>query len=107
MNDLSTEQTLPDLAEQLNIFDDLTDEPEFSITSSNYHDFDSFVQMSKGNNFTNGFTLVSLNIRSLPNKVSHLTNMLAELKTLPSVICLQEIWSCHANLSLEGYHPLE
>ena len=98
---------MPDLADQLNIFDDLTDEPRFTLTPSDYHDFDYFTELSKENNFVNGFTLLSLNIRSLPNKISSLTNLLSQLETLPTVICLQEIWSSHANLTLEGYHPLE
>ena len=53
------------------------------------------------------FSLFSLNIRSLGNKLSQLNNILAQFEYPPSIICLQEIWSTHGNLNLTGYHPLE
>ena len=33
--------------------------------------------------------------------------MLSHLKFLPAVLCLQEIWSSHANLEIPGYHYIE
>ena len=32
---------------------------------------------------------------------------MSHLEKLPSIICIQEIWSSHSNLQLPGYHPLE
>ena len=63
--------------------------------------------MSKNQDFVNTLTVFSLNIRSLPNKINKLKNLLSNLEYPPAIICLQEIWSVHGNLTIEGYHPLE
>ena len=39
--------------------------------------------------------------------MSSLINILSQLSAPPSIICIQEIWSSHANLSIPGYHPIE
>ena len=97
----------PDLSDQLNILDDLTGEPIFTLEKSDYIEFENFIKMSQECNFDKNLTVFSLNIRSLGNKTNKLINVLSQLKFLPSVICLQEIWSVHGNVSIPGYHPLE
>ena len=56
------------------------------------------------------FTILSLNIRSLPGKWLDFNQFLASSfgNYKPSVICLQEIWNIptYADFSLEDYHPL-
>ena len=95
-----------DLTELLNTFDEQTNEALFSLDKSEYLDLDSFSILTR-KNFGSNFAVFSLNIRSLPNKINQFINILSHLDNLPSVICIQEIWSSHSNLELPGYHPLE
>ena len=70
-------------------------------------EFEDLIKISREPDFSTNFTMLSLNIRSLPNKIDKLSNILAQLNSPPAVICLQELWSTHSNLMLQGYHPLE
>ena len=97
----------PDLTDELNIYDDFSNEPLFTLKKSDHIDFDEFLKVSKNLNFRKVFSLFSLNIRSLSNKLAQLTNILAQFDYPPAIICLQEIWSAHGNIKLDGYHPLE
>ena len=57
--------------------------------------------------YKNNLTVLSLNIRSLPNKLSKLTNLLSQARHPPTIINLQEIWGTRGNLTLDGYNRLE
>ena len=96
-----------DLSDFLNVNDDLTDEDLFRVERTKYYEFEELDRISKLWDFTNNLTILSLNIRSLPNKVAKLTNLLSQISTIPSIISLQEIWSSNGNLALEGYSKLE
>lgn len=54
------------------------------------------------------FSLMSLNIQSLPAKYAEFYEFIAECNSPPDIICLQEIWNVpDVNLfPLPGYHPL-
>ena len=92
-----------------------TDQNELRLNSSighdcKYFDLDEFKDLISG--CKENFSLFNLNIRSLPNKVSELEELI--LDTLSndtfkfSIISLQEIWQikCKNQINLEGYHPL-
>ena len=96
-----------DLSDFINVNDDLTDEGLFNVERTKYHEFDDLDKISKQWNFKNNLTILSLNIRSLPNKVAKLANLLSQIDTIPTIINLQEIWSSNGNLTLEGYSKLE
>ena len=97
----------PDISDQLNMYDDFTEEPIFTLNKSEYFDLEQFSDLSGKSKFETNFAVFSLNIRSLPNKINNLVNILSHLKSLPAVLCLQEIWSSHANLEIPGYHSIE
>jgi hypothetical protein len=59
----------------------------------------------------NDFTMLTLNIQSLPAKFSELSefiSLMANNYCSPDVICLQELWQFpdNVNFNLKGYHPL-
>lgn len=75
-------------------------------SSCNYYDEDSFLEKFSNNS---NFSIMSLNIQSLPAKFGNFSNLLGNLKNhkyTPSVICLQEVWKLPDNslFNLEGYH---
>ena len=96
-----------DLTDIVNVTDDITNETLFGIDRTLYYDLDKLEELSSSWNFKNNLTVLSLNIRSLTNKISHLSNILSHLDAPPTIICLQEIWGTHGNLNLEGYNKLE
>ena len=96
-----------DLSDLVNVTDDLTNELLFGINKTYYYDLDSFEELSSKWNFNNNLSVLSLNIRSLTNKINKLSNILSHLSAPPTLICLQEIWSTSGNLNLEGYSSLE
>ena len=59
---------------------------------------------------TNKFSLVSLNIRSIGNKINELANFLHNPYSDKLLDCLaiQEIWNVPAGVeySIDGFHPL-
>ena len=66
----------------------------------------------RNNNLCNDFSVLSLNIQSLPAKFNELNDMLNELSSsnfTPDVICLQEIWQIidPSLFPLSNYHTLE
>ena len=60
-----------DLANFIDVSDDLTGERFLTIDRTKYHDFEDLSGISEKWNFKNNLTILSLNIRSLPNKVSN------------------------------------
>ena len=96
-----------DLADYINVNDDLTGEGFLNIDRTKYYDFEDLSGISEQWNFKNNLTILSLNIRSLPNKVAKLANLLSQIGNIPTIINLQEIWSANGNLNLEGYSSLE
>ena len=107
MDQTDSSRLVDDLSDYINVNDDLTDENFFSIEKTKYYEFDKLDNISQKWDFKNNLTILSLNIRSLPNKVSKLTNLLSQVSLLPSIISLQEIWGSRGNFSLEGYSKLE
>ena len=103
MTNNNCSQQVPDLTDSLNVIDDLTGEPLFTLSNSKYYDFEEFLEISSKDYYTSGFSVVSINIRSLGNKMSSLINLLSLLPKLPTVICIQEIWSGHGDLTLPGF----
>ena len=96
-----------DLADYINVNDDLTEEGFLNVERTKYYEFEDLDEISKQWNFKNNLTILSLNIRSLPNKVSKLANLLSQIDTIPTIINLQEKWSANGNLNLDGYSSLE
>ena len=75
-----------------------------------YFEIDEFYESIK--NLRERFSVLSLNIRSFPNKIDQFQDMLHEISNENfyfSTICLQELWSIPDNVkvSLDGYHDLE
>jgi len=70
-----------------------------------YHDETSFT--NSFNNSPTNFLAISMNIRSLPNKFTDLTNLLDRYRLnnfRPDLICLQEAWQANiASLNIENY----
>ena len=96
-----------DLSDYINVNDDLSGEGFLNIERTKYYDFEDLNGISEQWNFKNNLTILSLNIRSLPNKVTKLANLLSQVSNIPTIINLQEIWSVQGNLNLEGYSNLE
>ena len=63
-----------DLTDLVNVTDDLTNELLFGIDKTYYYDLDSFEEISSRWNFNNNLSVLSLNIRSLTNKINKLGN---------------------------------
>ena len=87
----------------------LFDENEFTDKSNcKYHEIDEFAEKMNSINHDH-FSVLSLNIRSLPSKFNCLKDFLNSSfpKYNPTVICLQEIWNkpVYDNFTLEDYHP--
>ena len=80
-----------DLTDIVNVTDDITNETLFGIDRTLYYDLDKLEELSSSWNFKNNLKVLSLNIRSLTNKISHLSNILSHLDAPPTIICLQEI----------------
>ena len=91
-----------DLADYINVNDDLTGEGFLNIDRTKYYDFEDLSGISEQWNFKNNLTILSLNIRSLPNKVSKLANLLSQVNNIHTIINLQEIWSIQGNINLDG-----
>ena len=55
------------------------------------------------------FTVLTLNIQSLPSKFSELTEFIDSFTSCPEIICIQETWNVVDNsfFPLQNYHPLE
>ena len=96
-----------------NIKDILNNESNSLYSNSNhsckYYDFDSFKE--KTEKLTDNMSILSLNIRSLPNKWSHFEDFVSNVNSTKfklSVIGLSEIWNIPFNLNfkLPGYKPL-
>ena len=55
------------------------------------------------------FTVVSINIRSLPGKINELSNFLhnSNNNIVPTCVAIQEVWNVPAGVqfNIEGYHP--
>ena len=89
----------------------LKDDPpgnEYKLHSCGYYEVDEF--QKKVEHLPNTFSTLSMNIRSLPGKMTELNDLIAQLnyKTFKfSIICLQEVWNIpeYMNLNLNGYHP--
>ena len=91
-----------DLADYINVNDDLTGEGFLNIDRTKYYDFEDLSGISEQWNFKNNITILSLNIKSLPNKVSKLANLLSQVNNIHTIINLQEIWSIQGNINLDG-----
>jgi len=70
-----------------------------------YFDETSFT--NSFNNSPTNFFAISMNIRSLPNKFTNLTNLLDRYRhnnLRPDLICLQEAWQANiSSLNIENY----
>ena len=55
------------------------------------------------------FTILTLNIQSLPAKFSELTELIDSFTSCTEIICMQETWNVVDNsfFPLQNYHPLE
>ena len=95
-----------DLTTTLRVEDDTTGDTHFSLTSSKYFDWEEVVDISNIHNFSSCFSIISVNARSLKSKVSHIANLLSHLSSLPTIICIQEVWSGHGSLNIPGYQPI-
>ena len=87
----------------------LFDENEFTDKSNcKYYEIDEFAEKMNSINHDH-FSVLSLNIRSLPSKFNCLKDFLNSSfpKYNPTVTCLQEIWNkpVYDNFTLEDYHP--
>ena len=74
--------------------------------SCSYLDVENFNNLSPEK-----FTVLSLNIQSLPAKFLEFTDLISQFKnnSTPDVICIQETWKIIDNslFPLSNYHPLE
>ena len=99
---------------QKNRIFDLKSTFQDSIYQNNIHNCPYFEEHELNNKLksleTNQFSILSLNIQSLPGKFEEFKTFLATTfnQFKPSVIALQEIWNKPQNLEfiLENYHPL-
>ena len=72
----------------------------------------SYVETEKLKNLDSGkFTVLSLNIQSLPAKFNEFSELMTEFpsfESCPEIICLQETWNVVDNsvFPLANYHPL-
>ena len=93
-----------------------TDQNELKLNSTlghdcKYYDTNEFKDLISG--CKENFSLLNLNIRSLPNKVSELQELTLDTLTNDafrfSILSLTEIWQIKNKneTNLEGYHPLE
>lgn len=100
----------PDLANNLFDANDVESNMYTNIKHScNYYEPDHFKE--KYSHIKNQLSFLSLNIRSLPNKFSELTELMQELNSNMfkfSIIALQEIWNVPTgfSFSLPGYKPM-
>ena len=92
-----------------------SDQNELRLSNSighvcKYYDTHEFKELV--NNCKENFSLFNLNIRSLPNKIGELEELVLESLTNEnfrfSIIALQEIWQIKnkTQIDLEGFHPL-
>ena len=111
MDDITLEGVQQDC--NFNIKDILNNESNSLYSNSNHtcksYDFDTFKE--KTEKLTDSMSILSLNIRSLPNKWSHFEDFVSNVNSTKfklSVIGLSEIWNIPFNLNfkLPGYKPL-
>jgi hypothetical protein len=89
------------------------DEDSNPLYSNNIHNCQYYEEeacLEKMQNIKNEtFSVLSLNIRSLPGKFTEFKNFLAASfgSFKPNIICLQEIWNVgpYDNFDIDGYHP--
>ena len=104
----------------LSLFSDEDDSVPDSFFTNNhcspYTDVDltcSYIETEKIKNLDpEKFTVLSLNIQSLPAKFTEFAEFLSEFpdyNSCPEVICIQETWQVSDNslFPLTNYHPLE
>ena len=85
--------------------------PLYSNNSHNCQYYEEEACLDKMQDIKNEtFSVLSLNIRSLPGKFNELKNFLTSAfgTYKPNIICLQEIWNVgpYDNFDIDGYHPL-
>ena len=97
-----------DLADALNEDDDpIYSNNPIQIKSSNYYEFEDFLNLNLSPQFYNNFSMLSFNVRSLHGKYEDFSNYLLDLHKQFSVICLQEVWSISHDYPLQGYQAIE
>ena len=72
----------------------------------------SYLEVDKLKNLSSGkFTVLSLNIQSLPAKFLEFSDLISQFDydSTPDIICIQETWKIVDNsfFPLANYHPIE
>ena len=88
------------------LFSAYDESDNFQITSD-YYEIDELSKITLNTEFPNALSILSLNICSLNNKFSNLSNLVHNFHKDFLVINLQEIWSISKNFCLPGYQKLE
>ena len=100
INDINEEDAVPDsffINEQCSPYSNVN-------LSCNFLETDELANLE-----TDKFTVLSINIQSLPAKFVELSETMCDFVTSPDIICLQETWQVADNsfFPLQNYHTLE